>query len=303
MACTAAEAEMGVSSRLGFATSNPGTPPADPTERIEFQSDTIREALRTVRTDGIRGTVAVPTGRQNPSQKFVSGSFSCQPTPTDAASWIPRITGAASGANMAETLPCFDVFALRGGYGFKYRENRVASAEFSASEGSPLAMTCGVVGRQRDDPAAAYTWPSSGGAAAVTTGTPWMVQEIVLTIASTTYRFRDFRLTIDNGTYARFMNSLTPTDLPRAERNVTLSLDVPWGTSKALLAAFRSNYAAATIVATQGSNVLTFSLPGCRPMEMLDPTVGGKDEIFLPLNLMCGYVTTPGDECVITIAS
>lgn len=298
MACTAAEAELGVSSKVGFITSNPGTPPANPTEMIEHTGDNVRETLRRIRTDGIRGTVAIPASRQLPAQKFTSGTFSLSPTPTDMQNWIPRITGAASGSPMAETLPCFDMFSLRGGYGFKYRENRVASAEISASEGSALSMMIGALGRQRDDPATTYSWP----AISVPTGTPWMCQEIVLTIASTTYRFKSFRLSIDNGVFTRFMNSLTPTDLPRVERNVMLSLDIPWGTSKALLAGFRSGVATASIVATSGSNVLTMAMAGLDPTEINDPTVSGKEEIMLPLALACRYVTTPGDELTMTIA-
>lgn len=299
MACSAAEAEMGVTAKLGFVDSNPGTPPANPDTMVEFQSDTVRETLRFVRTDGIRGTVAIPADRQIAAQKFVSGSFTIQPTPTDISRWITRITGAASGSPAAETLPCFDIFALRGGYGFKYRENRVASAEFSGSEGSPLSLTVNVLGRKRDDPAASYSWP----AITPPTGTPWMFHELVLDIAGDEYRFRDFRLTIDNGVFTRFMNSLTPTDLPRTERNVALSLNNPWGTSKALLAAFRDDDAEVTIVATNGSNILTFDLLGCKPMEIMDPGVMGKEEIMLPLNLMARYVTTPGDELTITLAT
>ena len=92
MACTAAEAEMGVTAKLGFVDSNPGTPPADPTQMVEFQSDTVRETLRFARTDGIRGTVAIPADRQLPSQKFVSGSFTIQPTPTDISRYQSKMT-------------------------------------------------------------------------------------------------------------------------------------------------------------------------------------------------------------------
>lgn len=56
-------------------------------------------------------------------------------------------------------------------------------------------------------------------------------------------------------------------------------------------------------MATNGSNILTFDLLGCKPMEIMDPGVMGKEEIMLPLNLMARYVTTPGDELTITLAT
>jgi hypothetical protein len=299
MACTAAEAEMGVTAKLGFAETNPGTPPANPTEMAEFQSDNVSERKSFIRTDGIRGTVALPSDRTVPNRRIVQGQFRIQPTPTDVDRWINRITGADSGENLAETLPCFDQFSLRGGWCFKYRECKVARAEFSSSEGQPLALQIDVIGRQRDDPAANnYSWPSG---ISLPAGTPWMFQEVVLTLAGTTYRFRTFRLTIDNGLEPRFMNSLTLTDLKRMERNITLTLENPFGTSKANLTSFRAGAASGSLVFTSGTNVLTFDMPALRAMEIDDPTVQSKDEIMLPLNLVARYDTTPGDELNITL--
>jgi hypothetical protein len=300
MPCSEAEAEMGVTAKLGFADSDPDSPPVDPTEVMEFQSDDVRERRSEIRTDGIRGTVAVPATRQVLARKVVQGSFRLQPTPTDMSRWITRITGAASGANLAETLPCFDVFALRGGFGFKYRECKVQRAEFSSGEGQPLSLQIEVLGRQRDDPATAYTWPTL----ALPAGTPWMFHECVLSIPTgTTYRVKSARVTFDNGIAPRYMNSVTPTDTTRTERNTSISLELPWGTSKALLASFRDGFLATKFVYTQGGNVLTLAAPKCKPMEIEDPMTPSKEETMLPLNLMCRYNTTPGDEMIVTLAT
>lgn len=301
MACQTPEAALGISSKLGFVVSNPGSPPSAVTSQIEFDSESI--VLREMREDtaGIRGTRGTASDRVVSVRRMVEGSFSARPTPLDLLEWIPRITGGSfTGSSgtlqvsaIAETTPCFDVFKLIDGLGFKYRECLVQGATFRGSECGVLSLTVDVIGRDRDDPPASYSWP---GGVSFTAGKPFVFSGVTLEIpeSGTTYRVFDFSMSIQNQYEARFANSVTPTDMITNGRSISLGLNLPWGTSEALLSTFRAGGESVLLRAEYVSGSTTYTLEfetaHAEPMELTDPAIAGKGEIKWDLGLNFKYV-------------
>lgn len=296
----ATEAVLGVTSKLGTAVSNPASPPADPTEMYEFLSEDVKLVVTRQNFSGIRGTRSLPGGREAMTNRTVSGSIRMQPTPTELTTWLPRIMGGTPTGTttvtypLGETLPAFDVFKLVGpaggaaSYRFNYRGCYANRATFSASQGSPLALAVDVVGTDRDDPpaaGAAATWP--GTLTVDEVGTPFMMYQGALTLGGVAYTFKDVTLAVENELdRQRFLNSLTATEFPTFNRQVSLTLHRPWGNSEPLLAALRAGMVAGSLAFTNGTSTLTFTLPYLLCPALADPAVDGKHEVVWPLKLV-----------------
>lgn len=309
-------AALGVNTKLGLAVSNSGSPPADPTVILEITDTDIRETLTRARTDGLRGSVSVSGHRMRASSKSVSGGWGMNPTPTELHNILPWMLGGASSGSgtvtypLAETLPFRDVFKFipvgAAERLFIHRECVCQTATFSGSQGQPLTLRVDVLGKQRDDPPDDdYTWPALE---IDLDELPWMFHEGVLTLASTEYQFRSFQLSINNfgsGDPARFLNSLTPTDFPRGDRIINLTInDIPWGDSQSLLNTLRAGDVAGTLVFTVGNKILTFSFPYLVPPSIDDPVVADREEIFTSYTLQAAAdvsTNTKVDEMSVTI--
>lgn len=308
---------LGVNHKFGLAVSNTGSPPADPTVILEVTDNDIRETVTRIRTDGLRGTVSVPGHRMRESSKSVSGGWGMNPTPTELHNLLPWIMGGTTSGTttisypLGEVLPFRDVFKFIpvGSVSerlFIYRECVCQTATFSGSQGQPLTLRIDTLGKQRDNPLDEdYTWPAVD---IDLDELPWMFHEGVLTMAATTYQFRSFSLSINNyggGDPARFLNSLTPTDFPRGDRNVSLTVnDIPWGDSEALLATLRAADVAATLVFTVGNKILTFTMPYLVAPSIDDPTIPDREEIFTSYTLQAASdvsTNTKVDELSTTI--
>lgn len=282
---------MGFETKVGFATSNSGSPPADPTVILETTNFDVKLSRNRVRTDGIRGVRSVSGHRMRPAARFVSGGFNMQPTAVELANLFPWIYGTAGTGSgtvtyaLADTaLPSKDVFSRMDGKGWFFRECVVQRATFSSQQGQPLGLRLDLLGKDRDDPPATYSWPAL---AIDYDDLPFMHYEAVLTLGGTVYQFRSATLTIDNAPAAdRFLNSITPTDFPTGDRIITLTVDQPWGGNSALLNTLRDADVAGTLVYTLSSGVvLTFTFPYLVPPQLDDPTVQGREEIFFPYTL------------------
>lgn len=242
--CTDAETIEGVRSKLGFAVSDTASPPTDPTEMLEIDRSFFGINPEFLDTSGIRGTEAKPSERYSEIAYNSPGGFECRPTALDLAQWIPRIVGGTIGTPiaglapylMAESRPCWDAFDRnQSGNVRKYRQNRVMSAQFSASEKQALSLTVQSVGETRDAIGAAYTWP----VIAATVGKSFHFPQLQLLVAGTAYRIYNFQLSINYGIDVQFMNSATATAFPSSERSIMLAFMIPWK-REALFESFRT---------------------------------------------------------------
>lgn len=311
MPCPPSESSLGVLAQLGFAETNPGSPPANPTEALEFDSESFALVDSFQDTSGIRGTRATPASRVAAISSAVTGGFVCRPTPDDVYLWLPRIMGgtyAGTGLEtikMAEHLPCFDAFKRlvlpSATQGFKYRACKVQTATFSAAERGNLSLSVEAVGRSRDAIASPYSWPSGVN---ITPGNPWVFANLTLTVGGTNYRVMNCQIAFDNMFEPRYGNSLTITDMPSSGRRITMGFNFAYGLASALRASFLTAQAVTARFeygTSPDEKVLEFVCAKARPMDLRDPGVPGKGEILWDIALDCLYDTDPTEQMVVNI--
>jgi len=300
------EAVLGVASKLGFAPTNTASPPTDPTWMLEFLREDLKLTVNRKNFSGIRGTRSVPGYRESVVNRSCGGSVSCQPTPTELYNLLPYILGGTPTGGtitagtttfpLGEALPAQDVFKVVGpvgaanSYRFQYRNCTVGKATFSGQQSGALSLAVALVGTDRDDPPTTpATWPT--GLSVDETGSPWMFYQAALSFtppagSATAYSFREFSLVIDNAVDPnRFLNSVTRTEHPTSNRDVSLTLTRPWGNSPALLSELRAGQLSGSLTFTNGVYVLTLTMPYLIPPALNDPAVGGRDEVQFPLQL------------------
>ncbi len=302
---------MGWTSKLGFAASSPGSPPTDPTEMIEFLDEGISDSQVREQSAGITGIRSEPADRMLEMSRSVGGSITFEPTPETLLAWLPRIFGAAAGAPVAgvtpftlgNLIPSVDVFALKGTDGASetalhiFRECKVASAVFTAQEGSRLRCTLNLVGKDRDAAInTAYTWP----ALTYDRQKFWRFADCTLTIGGTGYQFYRFALSVDNLLGTRMMSgSLTPVEFPSSGRRTMLGLSTPWGNGRSLHQTLRTTQLSTAVLKLtydSGANerYLQFNLPNLIPPLNRSPVVPGREEIRYDVELMACATTSAG---------
>jgi len=302
--CNPERTTQGVNTKLGFAASDTVSAPTDPTEQLEYDDQDYTLEIENQDTSGIRGTEAMPTERYVEMSRNARGGFNCRPTGGDLERWLPRILGGALGSPttglktvlMAETRPCFDVFAYINSNLHKYRQQRVVSANFTASERQPLRMSVQSVGTDRDALVNPYTWPAL---VIPTAGKPFIFPQLQITVGGTAYDIYNFSLSFQYAIDTQYMNSVTPTAFPSAARTIRLAVRFPWKVGPAIFDLYRNAAVVAALVtldygATSTRRTLIFDTPYTVAEGLREPGVPGKASIPWDLNLAVGYDTTAG---------
>lgn len=303
---------MGWTSKLGFAVSNPASPPTDPTEMLEFLDDGVQDSQVREMSAGIIGIRSEPADRMIEMARSVGGAIPFEPTPASLLAWLPRIFGApatgptagVSSFTLGNVLPAVDQFALKGTDGATetalhiFRECQVASALFDAQEGGRFRCTLNLVGKDRDETInIAYTWP---GGLTYDRQPFWRFSDCTLTLGGTPYKFYRFALSVDNLLTPRMMSgSLTPVEYPTNGRRVMLGLSTPWGNGRPLHQTLRtSQLSTAVLKLTYGAGAseryVQFNLPNLIPPLNRSPVVPGRAEIRYDVELMACATTTAG---------
>lgn len=233
-------------------------------------------------TGGIRGTRSRVGERTRDNIYTVGGSFSTNPGPADLDLLLYWLAGTAKAGNdiaLAETVPEIYVAAMKGAQQYLWSGCKLASGTLSATQGGPLTFACQIEGKTE-------TAGTVTGLSALTPSlaTPYMFYDASLTIGGTTYQFKEFNVTIDNGLKLdRFMNSVSRTDLPETDRSVSVSLGLPFTSDTLALYDTGATGAAVNITLTNGTVSLLIAMPyvqfPAQPHEM-----PGRDEILLPLS-------------------
>lgn len=304
------EVRMGWECRLGFATSNSGSPPADPTEELEFLTDGLSDSQIREDVSGITGVLSQPADRMLEMSRSVGGAIIFEPTPVTALAWLPRIMGAAAGSptsgvypmTLGDTLPQVDAFSmkksvLKGHHIF--RECQVSSATFEGQEGGRLRCLLNLVGKDRDaDITTDYTWPSG---LLLDRAMPWRFADATLTVGGTAYKFYRCALTIDNLLQPRWMSgSLTPTTFVRGYRRIMLGLSEPWGnglphhntlrTTQLSTAVLKFSYGSGS-----SERYIQFNMPNLIPPLTRSPVIPGREEVRYDVELQACATTTSGE--------
>lgn len=238
-----------------------------------------------VESNGLRGTRERFSTNVNLGTYTVGGRVPMDVRPDTIDFWAYRILGGEEAADVfepAEALPTFVVAADRGADVCTAAGCKVATAEFSGQSGEDLRLEMDIEGLT-ETIGAAGSFPAIS--ATLSVEQPFIFHQGVLTLGGSAYPFRRFRLTINNALVLdRFMNTQSRSALPEGDRIVTLQTDNPWTTTeKAALYDVAIAGLSATLVFTNGTNVLTFTF-GNLKVAVQPPTVQGRElEIMLPL--------------------
>jgi Phage tail tube protein len=270
-------AAIGVLSKLGLGAASPVS------EAYEFLSESVRAEKTILDTSGIRGTRSHPKERTRIGVYRVGGRIVMQPTPEELANLLPRILGAAAAGqnyDLAEGLPEFFCTVDRVTRVFTYAGCKVVRATFQSSEGQPLELALDIVGKT-ETVAAAGSFP----AIAPGLTAPYVMMDGVLTLLGGSRQFSQFELVIENTPLAnRFMNSVTVTDVPIIDRQVTLKTLHPFTAANADLYDQALAGAAGTLAFTNGGYATTFSFANLQS-PAISPVVSGRGELMLEVRM------------------
>lgn len=276
---------LGHQAKFGIAPT--GNAAAATTQMI-FVSDSVAKAGSIIERDGIRGTRSHISTDSRAGIYTVGGTVVLEPTPEELAILFPHILGtAASGTSfvLGETLIEFMTQHDRVAKVFSANYCKVARATFSGSPGQMLRLSLDIVGKT-------WTEANSGTFPALTPGVtqPYIFSDCILALTGVnSCEIDSFELTIDNGLVTdRFHNSQTLTDIPEADRTISLAVTTPYNSTYATLQAALAadvDGSAGTLTVTNGnySTVFTFGALQCVHET---PVIDGKGPIPLTLNMV-----------------
>lgn len=304
-----------------YWSQNVGVGPTDNavTKQLQNVNCGIGKVVTHIQKDGARGTRSRHTGNVNEGPYTVGGPLAVQPSPDELRTLFPYILGGSESGSgtsgspwsyaLAETLSSMRVsqdmrLNATGSDSmvFHWDGCKVNNARFSCSAGSQvLTLEMDVQGKTQTKNA---TWPSIG--STLTTGKPFIHAQLVLTLGGTAYQVENFNLTIDNALILdRFLNSLTRTELPESDRNITLEVDNPFSVGDIALYEIAVAGLAGSAVFTNGLSVLTFTFANLKaPADVLQRAQRG--EAMNRLRFTAYETGTPGSttkELVTTLST
>jgi hypothetical protein len=255
-------------------------------QTLEYQSGSrLGLGQRIDHPRGMTGSRQMPVERNRETGRGAQGNLTFVPTPAELDALLPWALGIAKDGSNDFNLPELHNAARtlrseRDGVFLNYTGVVVGTVGFSCSEGSFLQMALGVQGT---DEAATTADPATDGGGTITavTGSPYTVNDCVLSVGGTTYQFRQFELSIDHKLKVQHNNSVTPTSIRSLGIDVGVRLGLPYGDVTAL---YGAGAAGAAIVATytNGVDSLRFTLPAV-VFPKPDPEFGTVDNMTFQL--------------------
>jgi hypothetical protein len=245
---------------------------------------------------GGTGSRSRPSERVRRGIRAVQGQLVFQPSPLELDILLPWALGGSKSTNtipLAETVPARWLRTRRDDVWHTYDNCKVDQITFSANEGSPLVVSMSFQGF--DETASdAPTTPTALDIA----GGPYVFHDCVLTVAGTEYAFRQFSLSVSNALEMRHNNSITPTSIHATDRQVQVSLGLPYGEATAL---YGSALGGVAVVATftNGSRSLVMTMPKVQaPKQGLE--FGTRAAMTLPWT---GIARRDGSTAELTITN
>lgn len=296
-------AAMGHQAKLGIKKESSYGTAVVPDTGLVFVSESIKKSGVIIERNGIRGTRSHVSDDTRTGPYSVGGTLVLEPTPQDLAVFLPLILGAnASGTTyaLAETLQSFTMTVDRVTDRFTYQSCVVSRATFSGQKGGLLQLSMDIVAQKEGKIISnAFSEGMSGTADAMSltpsVTTPFQFSgDLIMTLQSSARETDFFEVTIDNGVVAdRFMNALTITGAPTADRVITVRTSHPYASGNTDLYAQALAGAAGTLKLAQGSwasvgdsgygMIFTF---GTLQVPDNSPTVPSREEIMLGLEMV-----------------
>lgn len=289
------------------------------TKQLQNVNCGIGKAGTIINKDGARGTRSRHSGNPNTGPHTVGGPLSVQASPDEWNELLPYILGGTrtgsgtAGAPwtypLAETLPeaRFSQDLRLSGTGtdamvFHWDGCKINTARIaSAAGGQVLTLDMDVQGKTQTVNA---TWPAIG--ATLTIDKPFIHGQLVLSLGGTSRPIDNFAITIDNALILdRFLNSLTRTEIPEADRVITLECDNPFTITDIALYEIAIAGIAGVATFTNGLSVLKFTFANLKaPPDIIERAARG--EAMNRLRFTAYETGTPGSttkELVTTLST
>lgn len=254
-------------------------------EAFEFISESLRMVQAHANSQGIRGTRSRLADRTRIVSEAITGTILMRPTIAEIDLLLPRIFGAATVAgvtSLSDSMIEFQVMVDRVAKVFTYEGCRISRATIQGSSGGPIEFSLDIEG-ETESIGNAGTFPSIS----VDTGNMYVFSDITLTLNAVATEVSSFSLVIDNMLdTGRFMNSVTRAEIPAQDRQVTLTLEVPYTTTNVALHDIAIAGIDGTLVMNNGTSTYTVDF-GNLKSQANSPVAGGKSEIMLPLTFDC----------------
>ncbi|MCI0358642.1 MAG: phage tail tube protein [Planctomycetaceae bacterium] len=272
-----------------------------------------------INKDGARGTRSKHAGNANTGPHTVGGPLSVLPTPDEWDTLLPyvlggtRTGGGTAGSPwvypLAEVLPSarFSQDLRLNGTGadamvFHWDGCKINTARISASAGGQLVTLD--LDAQGKTQTVNNSWPAI--AATLTTDKPFIMGQLALSLAAVNRQIDDFSINIDNALILdRFLNSLTRTEIPEADRTISVECANPFTIADIALYEIAVAGIAGVATFTNGLSVLTFTFANLKaPPETIERAQRG--EAMNRLRFTAYETGTPGTttkELVTTLST
>ncbi len=239
----------------------------------EYKSFSLGKHGTVLESGGIRGTRSHPVERTVDGEYTVSGSIGLEPGPTTLTNLWPFILGTAGA--LTETVASFPVVVDQVAAVHTFPTCYVDRADFKGTQGQLIAADLAIEG---------LTETISGSVSGTPTlDLPFLFNNATLTVGGAPFQFREFALGINNFLKKdRFMNSISRTDLPALDREVSITLSLPYTSDTSALYSTGATSAAVVLTWLSGATTVTLTMAAVTfPAQPPGPM--GRDEILLPL--------------------
>lgn len=268
----------GYAAKLAFDAVLPFDTSSEP---FEFISESLAMSQTHANSQGIRGTRSRLADRTRIVSEAISGNILMRPTIAEIDLLLPRIFGAATVANvtnLSDAMIEFQVMIDRVAKVYTYAGCRISRAVIQGTSGGPIEFSLDIEG-ETESIGNAGTFPSL----TIDTGNMYVFSDLTLTLNAVATEVASFSLTIDNMLdTGRFMNSVTRTEIPAQDRQVTLAVQVPYTTTNVGLHDIAIAGIDGSLVMNNGTSTYTWDF-GNLKSPANSPVVGAKNEIMLGL--------------------
>lgn len=257
--------------------------------RLRYRDEDFTEKLELVDGNAITGTLDDQIELMRDGAKRLSGPVNMIPNAYEIQQllvWILGGTPAGSGTvtypvtqanDLPEKFVCIDrVIKV-----FIYNGVKVNKATFRATQNGPLELSLELIGKSTTTEGAAGSFPAL--TLNVANG-PFIFRDLVMTVAGTTVKAKEFTLTIDNMLNAeRFFNAQTLQSIDQEDRKITFETSLPYGDYHALKAGMVAAGTAVVATFTNGGAALVFNMVKVA-IPYRDPATPGKTELMLSVS-------------------
>lgn len=254
-------------------------------EFTKIVAHTVKE-LTDQTKQGIRGVLDHPSERVAPGRLFPAYDVYMDPSATDLSTLLALMAFTESPTNTFTIGDAYSTFTSVIDYaGTKvhtYTGCVFGALVFQSQRGGVLSMMAKVYATGFSE------GTDFGSPTAMTADYVWGFQDGALTLQASARQFDRFKLLIDPHMEVQWNNSATPTQICPTDRDIILQTSTPYdSTNKDLFTTplGSADGAAASLVFTRGSNVLTFSLGNLKAAPARVPSILNKGQVRLPVSL------------------